>query len=302
MDSPVRRGFTRRSALAALGSPVLGGCAAWKSSPPTPSRSLGLANITVRRELRQDYAGTLRKVAALGYTHFGFPLAAMDPRMPPDPHPREIAAMVRNSGMEVGAVRYGFAAPAPRQMEWAAEIGASIVAYSAAPIFFRARPMGRTTREAFDRWLPEFEELAEIAFAAGLRLAYHNHWWDHVPLDGETPIQILARTFSPKRVAFEVDLAWAWLGGISPLELVRELGPRVVSMHFKDVDSDRGQNMLEQLVAPGDGDLDYEALVPLLDRVTDAIGYVEVDDPADGLEAAARGARTIFAARKARHG
>lgn len=263
---------------------------------------MGLANITIRRELQQDYAGTLRKVAALGYTHFGFPLAAMDPRIPAGPHPREIAAMVQDTGMEVGVVRYGLAAPAQQQLEWAAELGASIIAYTAAPVFFRAEPMGRITRATFDQWLPQLDELADYAQAAGLRLAYHNHWWDHRPLDGETPIEIIARRFSPSQVAFEVDLAWAWLGGVAPLELIERLGPRVVSMHFKDVDRTRGPDMHDQLVAPGDGDLGYKALVPRIDRLTDAIGYVEVDNPADGLEAAANGVRTVFAAREARDG
>jgi sugar phosphate isomerase/epimerase len=293
--------LTRRSATVA-GLALLGACAT-RQRPPTPrSHPLGLASITVRNELQQDYAGTLRKVAALGYTHFGFPLAAMDPRMPAGPDVRDVAAMVRDSGMEVGVVRYGFARPAQEQMERAAQIGASIVAYTAAPVFFRAQPMGRTTRAAFDRWLPELEALAERAGAAGLRLAYHNHWWDHVPLGGETPLDIIARSFTPAQVGFEIDLAWAWLRGVAPLELIRQLAPRVASMHFKDVDAKRGPDLFRQLVAPGEGDLGYEALIPRLDRVTSAIGYVEVDDPVDGLDAAAKGARAIFAARQAHVG
>ena len=55
--------------------------------------------------------------------------------------------------------------------------------------------------------------------------------------------------------------------------------------------------MFSQLVAPGEGDLDYATLVPKLDALTDGVGYVEVDNPADGLAAAETGARTILAAR-----
>jgi len=293
-------GLTRRDALGGLGAAALAGCTTMSSSGGV-SRPLGLANITVHKELAQDYGGTLSKIAAMGYTHFGFPLARMSPQMPDGPHPREIARMVRDVGMEVGVVRYGFAAPAEEQMAWASEIGASIVAYTAAPVFFRGKNLGRTTRSEFDAWLPELGKLGEIVQAAGLRLAYHNHWWDHVPLDGETPLDIIARTYSPDLVAFEIDLAWAWLGGKAPLDLIKSLGPRVASMHFKDVDPARGGSMFDQLIEPGQGKLDYAALVPRLDTITKAIGYVEVDNPADGLAAAESGAQLIRDVRSRHH-
>jgi len=293
-------GSTRRGALCGMSAAVVAGCTSLSGGAPA-NRPLGLANITVRKALSEDYAGTLRKVAAMGYTHFGFPLSEMSPQMKPGPHPRDIARMVRDAGMEVGVVRYGMAAPDDQQMEWAREIGASIVAYTAAPVFFRGKELGKTTRAEFDAWLPQLGTLAEIAQKAGLRLAYHNHWWDHVPLDGESPLDIIARTYAPELVAFEIDLAWASLGGETPLDLVQRHAHRVAAMHFKDVDPARGPSMFDQLVEPGKGRLDYAALVPLLDKLTPAIGYVEVDDPADGLAAAENGARFIFETRKSAH-
>ncbi len=292
---------TRRGVLGGMAAGLLAGCVS-PISTSTARRPLGLAPITVRKELAQDYPGTLRKVAALGYTHFGFPLAQMSPQMPAGPSPAEIARMVRDAGMEVGVVRYGFAIDADEQFAAAAEIGASIVAYSAAPVFFRGGKLGEATREAFDQWLPEFETLAAQAKSAGLRLAYHNHWWDHIPLEGETPLDIIARTFPPSLVAFEIDLAWTKLGGEDPLTLVEKFGARVVAMHFKDVDPSRGEDMFAQLCAPGEGSLGYGTLVPALDRLTTAVGYIEVDNPPDGIAAAAIGARTVLDARTNAHG
>ncbi|MCB2076848.1 MAG: sugar phosphate isomerase/epimerase [Novosphingobium sp.] len=293
MTSLTRRNLLRSGAASA--TLAAAGCVT-VASPPA-RKSLGLAPITVSKELAKDYAGTLRKVGAMGYTHFGFALAQMDPRIPPGPPARDIASMVRDAGMQVGVVRYGLARPGEEQFAEAAAIGASIVAYTAAPVFFQGGKLGTTTRAAFDAWLPELGKLAQQARAAGLRLAFHNHFWDHHPLDGETPLEIIARTYSPADVAFEIDLAWAKLGGRDPLALVEKYGSRVVSMHFKDVAAARGPDMFSQLVAPGEGDLDYATLVPKLDALTDGVGYVEVDNPADGLAAAETGARTILAAR-----
>lgn len=291
----------RRGAMTVVGGAMVAACAGPRIATPQ-QRPLGLANITVRRELNEDYAGTLRKIAAMGYTHFGFPIAQMSPQMPIGPSPQNIAAMVRDAGLEVGVVRYGLASPAGEQMAAAAEIGASIIAYTAAPVFFEGKELGTTTRNAFDAWLPDLRVLSDEARAAGLKLAYHNHFWDHRPLGGETPLDIIARTYSPAEVAFEIDLAWALLGGENPVDLVRRLGPRVVSTHLKDVDRARGQTMFDQLVAPGEGELEYANLIQELDRLTNAIGYVEVDNPADGLQAALTGARAVQAARAAKHG
>ena len=264
----------------------------------TGARSIGLADYTVRKELAADYAGTLKKVAQIGYSHIGFRLAAMSPQDKSEPEAATKAAMVRDAGLSIDTVRISMTMPAEQQIEAAAAMGAKTIAYSASPVFFTSGKLGETTREKFDAWLPEFGKLAEQVTTYGLTLAYHNHWWDHKPLDGETPLAILARTFSPRTLAFEIDLGWAYLGGQDPLALVRSLGARVVSMHLKDVDPARGDTMQRQIVAPGEGVMGYDELIPALDRITTAIGYVEVDEPEDGIESARRGYATVTQARE----
>lgn len=286
----------RREAMAALGVLGLGACATPRASLKA-RRPLGLADLTVMNALKQDYGATVRAVAAMGYTHFGFRLSSYAHNDTSELAPAEKARLIREAGLEPGVVRYGYGKDFGEQARQAADIGASIIAYSAAPVFFRGSQFGVTTREAFDGWLPELGKMAETAGKLGLTLVYHNHWWDHVPLDGETPLEIIARTYSPAQVSFEIDLAWAWLGGVAPFTLVKALGGRVKSMHFKDVDPTRDADKMKQLVEPGAGRLDYASLLPNLDRVTDAIGYVEVDEPADGMAAAASAARFLQSVR-----
>lgn len=290
------RVFARRQVLATLAALPLAACAG-TGMAPARRRPLGLADLTVMKALRADYAGTLKQVAAFGYTHFGFRLAGYgtgDGELPP----AEKARLVRDAGLEVGVVRYGYGKSFAQQVEEAASINASLIALSAAPVFFKGRALGETTRAAFDAWLPELGEMARTARSAGLTLLYHNHWWDHVPLDGETPLDLIARRYSADELGFEIDLAWTWLGGVDPLGLVRSLGSRVRSMHFKDVDPGRGADRMKQLVAPGSGKLDYQALVTRLDTITDAVGYVEVDGPEDGMADAEQAARLIRRARQ----
>jgi sugar phosphate isomerase/epimerase len=290
--------LTRRAAICGISAALLAGPAGHGQTRPA-RRPLGLADITVRKEIVADYAGTLKKVAAMGYSHFGFRLSDYLPDSS-EPAAADKAKMVRDSGLQVGVVRLNPVGKDPdREIEQAAAIGGTIIALTAAPVFIAGDHLGTSTRADFDAWLPTLVELDNKCSKAGLTLAYHNHWWDHRMLNGETPWEIVAKRTN---VAFELDCAWAWIGGIAPLELARNYSDRIVSMHFKDVDPTRGRNLFEQLVAPGEGQLDYAALLPNLDLVTDAIGYVEVDAPEDGLASAARAGRFLSAVRSKWHG
>lgn len=253
-------------------------------------RPLGLADITVIKELGRDYAGTLKAVAAMGYSHFGFRLAGYGGGSR-EPSAQDKARMVRDVGLEVGVVRLPPVRPdIDRQIADAVAIGAKVIAMSAAPPFISGR-LGVATRAAFDAWLPELAALGAKCRAAGLTLAYHNHWWDLMPLDGgESPLDIILRSIAPGDLAIELDLAWCWYGGVAPLDLLVRLGPRVSSMHFKDIDRSRGKTITDHAVTIGSGEMGYAALLPRLRKLTSAIGYVEVDAPPDGLLAAVEGA------------
>ena len=293
--------FSRRGALHCGGGLALAATAACtttgRSHRPAP---LGLTEITVAPALARDYAGTLKQAAGLGYTHFGFRLGGFG-QGASDPAPLEKARMVREAGMEVGVVRFGvMGVDYDKQIAEALACGATIVAMTAASVFIKRRPLGTATRAEFDDWLGTFAQLAAKCRAAGLTLAYHNHWWDFAPLDGEAPLDIMARTISPRDLSFEVDLAWAWYAGVAPLDLVARLGPRVCSMHFKDIDRSRGAEPAQQTVPPGSGEMGYAALLLRLPALTSAIGYVEVDTPDPDMAAAAAGAAFVRKVREMR--
>jgi sugar phosphate isomerase/epimerase len=269
----------------------LAGPAACTTTRQARNTPLGLADITVANQLTRDYAGTLRQAAAMGYTHFGFRLSAYAPNAA-ELAPREKARLVREAGLKVGVVRFApMGADYPRQIAAAVEIGARTVAITVAPVFVSGGKLGFATRAAFDAWLPELAKLGALCREAGLVLAFHNHPWDLQPLDGEAPLDIMARAIPPGDLSFEIDLAWCWFAGVSPLDLLARLGPRVASMHFKDIDRSRGKSMTDHAVVISRGEMGYASLLPRIRELTSAIGFVEVDSPDDGLAAAAEGAR-----------
>jgi sugar phosphate isomerase/epimerase len=284
--------IARRALLTGGAASLLAGCV---SAPPRKAGPrFGLADITVMKELLSDYAGTLRRVAALGYSVMGFRLAGYAGPAPGEPSAPEKARLVRDAGLEVGVVRLGVRnVDYDRDLDLAAATGAKVAAMTVAPPFVAGPTMFATTRDKFEAWLPQLATLGEMARARGLTLAYHNHWFDLVPLGGDRPLDLMARTVPPELLSFEVDLAWTWYAGVAPLDLLLQLGPRVAAMHWKDIDRSRGQGTTDHAVAPGQGEMNYPALLPQIARATSAIGYVEVDKPDDGLAAARQGADLI---------
>jgi sugar phosphate isomerase/epimerase len=282
---------------------VLAGCATSLIAANLPAAAraavprFGLADITVMPQLLRDYAGTLQQVRAMGYSVMGFRLAGYGGPVPGEPTPARKAQMVRDAGLDLGVVRLGVRnVDYARDLDLAAATGAKVAAITTAPPFIDGPVRFATTRDKFEAWLPQLARVGEMAKARGLTLAYHNHWYDLRPLGDEHPLDIMARQISPDLLSFEIDLAWTWYAGVAPLDLLRQLGDRVVSMHWKDIDRSHGTGITDHAVAPGSGEMGYPALLPHVVRLTKATGYIEVDNPEDGLAAARQAAAVLLKA------
>ena len=100
--------------------------------------------------------------------------------------------------------------------------------------------------EAFDdldrikRLAERFNVAADLARPRGIRVGYHNHFWEFATqFDGVSGLERFYELCEPDVFA-EVDLYWAQLGGRDPVDLVRALGERVALLHVKDGDGTLG--------------------------------------------------------------
>jgi sugar phosphate isomerase/epimerase len=79
-------------------------------------------------------------------------------------------------------------------------------------------------------------DAAKAAEGQGLRVGYHNHWWElQAQIDGRPALEVLADQLDPA-VLLEVDTYWATAGGVDAPELLHRLGDRVHALHIKDGD------------------------------------------------------------------
>ncbi len=99
-------------------------------------------------------------------------------------------------------------------------------------------------------------ELGEMFNSKGITLNYHTHG---EPIED---IRLMIDNVPPDLVALGPDLDWLRVGGVEPVEFIREYASRLIMLHIRDyhVGGDRTE-------ALGEGDADYKNLAKVLDEV-----------------------------------
>ncbi|WP_333770012.1 sugar phosphate isomerase/epimerase family protein [Streptomyces sp. IBSBF 2435] len=138
-----------------------------------------------------------------------------------------------------------------------------------------------TTLDGLQRVADRLNGFAARAAEHGMRIGYHNHWWEIEPrFEDRTALEVLAGLLAPE-VFLEVDTYWAAVGGADVPALLGSLGDRVLALHVKD-----GPGVKEQPhTAVGKGTIDVP---PILAAAPQAVRIVELDSCAgDVFEAVA---------------
>ncbi len=105
------------------------------------------------------------------------------------------------------------------------------------------------------------DSLGAQCAAEGIRLQYHNHWWEMDRFDGKLAIDWLLENASPENLGFEPDLAWIVRGGADPLDLLDRYSGRYPRVHAKDLAKPGEANNDMGLADVGSGTLDWDALL-----------------------------------------
>ncbi|WP_091100415.1 sugar phosphate isomerase/epimerase family protein [Nonomuraea pusilla] len=223
---------------------------------------------TVREPLAADRDGVLRRLAAIGYR-------AVEP-FDPMSDPKGFRQVADDLGLIVPSTHaYALLERDPAEVfDAVATIGAQLVVIPAG-----FPPEEFTTPDGLARTADRLNGLAERAAEHGVRLGYHNHWWEVEPLvDGRHALEALAGLLAPE-VFLEVDTYWAAVGGADVPALLRRLGDRVLALHVKDGPVARD----EPHTAVGAGAMPVPAV---LDAASGAWRVVELDSCAGDVFAA----------------
>ena len=206
---------------------------------------IALQLYTIRDLLAQDFEGTIRKVADLGY--LGVETANMF-----GDSPASAVTLFRTLGLTV--VGAHSALPLGDQKQEVIDTMGMLQCKRL--IVPWQPPEAYKSVDGIKSICDSLNEGAAVAKANGIQLGYHNHWFEYEPLENHIPIDLMIEYLDPD-VFFEVDVYWVQTAGQNPEEVVRRLGPRAPLLHVKD-----GPCQLEApMTALGEGVVHIPAVV-----------------------------------------
>jgi sugar phosphate isomerase/epimerase len=191
---------------------------------------------TVRDETARDFAGTVRRVAEMGYT--GVEFAGYGQLSAP-----EMVDLLAETGLRAAGTHVGLAELSEERL--AASIAYCRAIHCPTLILPWLAPELRTF-EHIATLAPRLNAIGQQCHAAGLLFGYHNHNFEFVSAHGRTWLDALLEATDPALVRVELDVYWAAFAGHDPLTLLHRLGTRVALLHCKDMAPDRSMTEVGQ--------------------------------------------------------
>jgi len=197
---------------------------------------VGIQLYTVNADMTKDPAGTLKKLAEIGYTEVetaGWGKLS----------PAEFRDLLRNAGLRVPSAHLMFGMQeSGKLLDEAKTVG---VEYVVSSVLTASHPangeqdflkiLNTMTADDFKRTAGMANEIGQQAKAAGLKYAYHNHNFEFRDLgNGQTGYDILLKETDPAVVKFEADCGWMKVAGKDPVDFLTRYGSRYAMLHIKD--------------------------------------------------------------------
>jgi sugar phosphate isomerase/epimerase len=231
----------------------------------------GIQLYTVRESMATDVPGTLRAIAGIGYKEVEFVGYG-------DHSPQQVRGLLddldlRSPSSHVGAVTIRDE-PLPL-IEAATAIGNDYLTIAS------LHPDDRQSLDDYKRWAETFNHAGEVCRKSGIRLAYHNHDFEFLSIDGQLPFDFLLSETDPALVDFELDMYWVRKAGQDIVDVLNKAPGRFTMAHIKDMDEPG--NFAEV----GTGVIDFESILG-----NDAAAglrhlFAEHDQPSDPFKSAA---------------
>ncbi len=209
---------------------------------------IALQLYSVRDECARDFFGTLEKVAAMGFE--GVEFAGFYGRSA-----GEVRDKLRELGLSAAGSHESLQMVVGDALEetvkFNLELGNRTIVIPWLP------PQMRSDRTGWERSAEQIGGVAEKCATRGVRVGYHNHREEFLPVDGEYPWDVFFRRAGP-RVFMQLDTGNALSAGISDeslVETIKRYPGRSLTIHLKDYSRTRGFVLL------GEGDVPFRRVI-----------------------------------------
>ncbi len=251
---------------------------------------IGVQLYTVRDAMQKDPAGTLAKVAQIGYnsvegaTYTGTEkFYGMDAKsfadllkknnlIMPSSHYR-LGEDKENGKDVMGTILHDW----NKAVDDAKTVGVKYM------VCAWLSPAERGNIDHYKKLANDLNTGGEVCKKAGIQLCYHNHDFEFIADNNQLPYEILLNNTDKDLVKFEVDLYWITKAAHNPVELFNAHPGRFPLWHVKDMDNTPQHSFTEV----GNGTIDFKNIFRYADKAGLDYFFVEQDstpgDPFDSI-------------------
>lgn len=232
-----RRTFLKNSALAAAAAGLMPGDIF--ATPSKKKNILGIQLYTIRDDMKTDPAGTLQKLAAMGYKYVEH--ANYVDRKFYGYGAKEFKSLLDGMGLKMlsghtvmapqhwDESKKDFSDSWKRTVEDAAVVGQQ---YVISPW------LDASLRKTYDdllHYMEVFNKCGELCKKSGMKFGYHNHDFEFSSvLDNKKVFDIIMQHTDPGLVAQQLDMGNLYNGGAIAIAIVMQYPGRFELMHVKD--------------------------------------------------------------------
>ncbi|MEM9884780.1 MAG: sugar phosphate isomerase/epimerase [Bacteroidota bacterium] len=198
------------------------------------TEEIGLQLWTVRNQLAENPAATLKAVKRAGY----YQVELMDTA-----ELKTLLPLIKDAGLVVKSsfINWSFITgrwdlreePMPaygfeRVIEDAQKEGLTEL------VFGYMMPEERKSLDDYRKVSDQLNVAGAACQEAGIQLSYHNHAFEFEPMEDSNGYEILIERLDAAAVKFELDVFWSSLAGVAPTPLMQRLENRIRLLHLKD--------------------------------------------------------------------
>jgi len=212
---------------------------------------IGLQLYTVRDDMAEDPAGTIRAVAEMGYE-------GVEGGPPGEMSNKDFLDLLNANGLKLtgGGV-------SPKELR--EDLQSVVDRCGELGINTLMTGIGGELRERDGDWKAVVADLGEgcaKAAEAGLRVCYHNHAFEYEQkVDDMYGLDYLFATIPDTAIQAELDAYWVKTGGEDPVAYIRKYAGRLPRLHVKDR-APAPDDETCPFTEVGQGTLDWDAIFP----------------------------------------
>ncbi|MGB9609900.1 MAG: sugar phosphate isomerase/epimerase family protein, partial [Bryobacteraceae bacterium] len=220
---------------------------------------VGLEMYSVRQEMAKDIFTPVRTVARMGYECVEFYGPYINWTMD---QIKEMRKLLDELNLKCLSTHNGANNLLPENMaktiEWNQTLGSKYIIMASAG---KVEP----TADGWKKVADVLTKADEIARKSGLSVGYHNHQMEWRPVEGQKPLEIIAKN-TPQSVILQLDVGTCVETGNDPAAWIRSNPGRLKSIHCKDWSKEKGYRVLF-----GEGDSPWKAIF----QAAESVGGVE---------------------------